>query len=44
VLEELARSVEVPLTTIGEVTDGADVILLRDGEPVQDLSGWNHFR
>ena len=43
VLEELARSVEVPLTTIGEVTDGADVILLRDGEPVQDLSGWDHF-
>jgi thiamine-monophosphate kinase len=44
VLEELARSVEVPLTTIGEVTDGADVILLRDGEPVQDISGWDHFR
>jgi thiamine-monophosphate kinase len=43
VLDELARSVEVPLTTIGEVTDGADVILLRDGEPVQDLSGWDHF-
>ena len=43
VLEELARSVEVPLTTIGEVTDGADVILLRDGEPVQDFSGWDHF-
>jgi thiamine-monophosphate kinase len=43
VLEELARSVEVPLTTIGEVTDGADVILLRDGEPVQDISGWDHF-
>ena len=44
VLEELARSVEVPLTTVGEVMDGTDVIFLCDGEQVQDLSGWDHFR
>jgi thiamine-monophosphate kinase len=43
VLNELAASVEVPVTTIGEVTDGADVVFRRGGEPVEDLSGWDHF-
>jgi thiamine-monophosphate kinase len=43
-LDELAGSVEVPVTRIGEITDGADVVFLRGGEPVEDLSGWDHFR
>jgi thiamine monophosphate kinase len=43
VLDELARNVEIPLTIIGEVTDGADTVFLREGEPVEDLSGWDHF-
>ena len=44
VLNELAGSVEVSLTTIGEVTDGADdVVFSRGGEPVEGLSGWDHF-
>jgi thiamine-monophosphate kinase len=44
VLDALAGSVEVPVTTIGEVTDGAEVVFLRGGEVVEDLSGWDHFR
>jgi len=28
---------------IGEVTAGADVVFRRAGEPVEDLSGWDHF-
>jgi thiamine-monophosphate kinase len=43
VLEELAGSVEVPLTTVGGVTEGEGVLFLRGGEPVEDLSGWDHF-
>jgi thiamine-monophosphate kinase len=43
VLNELAGSVEVPLSTIGEVTDRAAVVFLREGEPVEDLAGWDHF-
>ncbi len=43
VLDALAESVEVPVTTIGEVTDGADVVFRRGGEPVEGLSGWDHF-
>ena len=43
VLDALARSVEVPVTTIGEVTGGANVAFRRRGEPVEDLSGWDHF-
>ncbi len=43
VLDALARSVEVPVTVIGEVTAGAEVVFLRAGEPVEDLSGWDHF-
>ena len=43
ILDTLAESVEVPITTIGEVTDGADVIFQQGGEPVEDLYGWNHF-
>ena len=42
VLKALAAGVEVPVTVIGEVTDG-DVVFERGGEPVEDLSGWDHF-
>lgn len=42
VLADLANESEVPLTEIGEVTDG-DVLFLRNGAPVEDLSGWDHF-
>jgi thiamine-monophosphate kinase len=43
VLDALAQSVEVPVTRIGEVTDGAEVVFRRGDEPVEGLSGWNHF-
>jgi thiamine-monophosphate kinase len=43
VLEALAESVEVPVTRIGEVTDGAGVVFRRGGEVVEGLSGWDHF-
>jgi thiamine-monophosphate kinase len=43
VLGALAGSIELSLTTIGEVTDGADVVFRRGGELVEDLSGWDHF-
>ena len=42
VLAALAGSVEVPVTVIGEVTDGR-VIFERGGGPVEGLSGWDHF-
>ena len=43
VLDALARRVGVPVTVIGEVTEGGDVVFRRAGEPVGDLSGWDHF-
>ena len=43
VLDAIAREVEVPITRIGEVTSEPDVIFLRGGEVVEDLSGWDHF-
>jgi thiamine-monophosphate kinase len=42
VLDTLAQNVEVPLTKIGEVVRG-DVVFRRGSEPVEGLSGWNHF-
>ena len=42
VLNTLANSVEVPLTLIGEITQSA-VVFKRGDEPVEGLSGWNHF-
>jgi thiamine-monophosphate kinase len=42
VLDALAMSVEVPLTLIGEITH-SDVAFTRKSEPVEGLSGWNHF-
>jgi thiamine-monophosphate kinase len=42
-IDALAESVEMPLTTIGEVTDAADLFFRRGDEPVEDLMGWDHF-
>jgi thiamine-monophosphate kinase len=42
VLDALADSIEVPLTTIGEVTQER-VAFRRGNEPVDGLSGWDHF-
>jgi thiamine-monophosphate kinase len=44
VMEGLAESVGVPVTVIGEVTDGvAGLVFVRGGEVVEGLSGWDHF-
>ena len=42
VVEAMAAESEVPVTVIGEVT-GKGVVFLRDGEPLESLSGWDHF-
>ncbi len=42
VLKALAASVGVPITVIGEVTEGG-VVFERGGEPVEDLAGWDHL-
>ena len=42
-LDALAESVQAPVTVIGEVTDGADVVLQHGNEAVEDFSGWDHF-
>jgi len=42
VLDALAKSVEVPITVIGEFTRG-DVVFRRGNEPVEGLSGYDHF-
>ncbi len=43
VIEALAESVTVPVTTVGEVTEGSGVVFVRGGEAVEGLSGWDHF-
>jgi thiamine-monophosphate kinase len=43
VVDALAREVEVPVTVVGEVTDGGGVVFHRAGEPAVELSGWDHF-
>jgi thiamine-monophosphate kinase len=43
ILDALARNIGVPVTVIGEVTAGVDVVFRRAGEPVRDLYGWDHF-
>lgn len=42
VMDELAEKIDVQITVIGEVTDGG-VVFVRRGEPVEGLSGWDHF-
>ena len=44
VFEDLASASDAPVTVVGEVVPGGEVVLHRDGEPVDDLSGWDHFR
>jgi thiamine-monophosphate kinase len=41
-ISALSEEIDVPLTVIGEVTD-SDIVLRRGGEPVEGLSGWDHF-
>ncbi|MDQ3793272.1 MAG: AIR synthase-related protein, partial [Actinomycetota bacterium] len=43
VIEALAGDARVPVTTVGEVTDGSGVVFVRGGEAVEGLSGWDHF-
>ena len=43
VVGALAAESEVPVTIIGEVT-AEGVVFLRDDEPAENLSGWDHFR
>jgi len=43
VIEELARNMDVPLTVVGECTETREVVFLSEGEPVEELSGWDHF-
>jgi hypothetical protein len=43
VVEAMAAESEAPVTMIGEVTGGG-VVFLRNGEPLDNLSGWDHFR
>ena len=43
VLGELAEAAGVPVTVVGEVTGSGEVVLRRQGEVVEDLSGWDHF-
>ncbi len=42
VLTALAGELDIPLTVIGSVTH-KDIVFLRGGESVEDLSGWDHF-
>ncbi len=42
VVRSLAAESEVPITVIGEMIE-EDVTFLRRGEPVDALSGWDHF-
>jgi thiamine-monophosphate kinase len=42
VVEALVAESETPATVIGEITE-EEVLFVRDGEPVENLSGWDHF-
>ena len=44
VIEALVSESDVQVTVIGEVVPGSGAVLLRGGEPVESLSGWDHFR
>lgn len=43
VLDEVSRRVETPLTVIGEIKEAPAMEFLRGGEPLEELSGWDHF-
>lgn len=42
ILDALVESIDLPLTTIGEITQ-ADVAFKSGDKPVEGLSGWDHF-
>ena len=42
VVEALVAESETPATVIGEITE-EEVLFVRDGEPVENLAGWDHF-
>ena len=42
VVEALVKESETPITVIGEMV-GEGVVFVRDGEPVENLAGWDHF-
>ena len=42
IVKALKAESGVPVTEIGEVTE-KDVIFVRGGEPIENLSGWDHF-
>lgn len=42
VLEGMSEELNVPVTVIGEVI-GEEVLFVRRGEVMEDLSGWDHF-
>lgn len=42
ILDVFAENVEVPVTVIGEITKD-EVVFVRGSEPVEGLSGWDHF-
>jgi hypothetical protein len=42
VVEALKARSETPITVVGEVTE-TDVVFVRAGEIVENLSGWDHF-
>jgi thiamine-monophosphate kinase len=43
VLDALAAGIEVPLTTVGEITEGSGAVFSHGRELLGDLSGWDHF-
>jgi len=44
VVELLVAESGVQVTVIGEATEEKEVVFLRGGESVENLSGWDHFR
>jgi thiamine-monophosphate kinase len=43
-VDGLRRALDVPLSVVGEFTeDPEEIAFLLDGEPVEGLSGWDHF-
>jgi thiamine-monophosphate kinase len=43
VITALSESLELPLTVIGSIVEGEDAIFLSSDNPVENLSGWDHF-
>ncbi len=44
VIIALGEGLELPLTVIGSIVEDEDTIFLSNGNPVENLSGWDHFR